>query len=56
MQSAPKAGNEKVEKYKRRLRKTAMATSKRTIRRALASMPKRIAAVVEAKGNHISID
>ena len=56
MQSAPKAGNEKVEEYKRRLRKTAMATSKRTIRRALASMPKRIAAVVEAKGNHISID
>ena len=52
----PKNKKESVQEYKKRLRKVAMSTSKVLIRKALANMKKRIAAVYAEKGQHIKID
>ena len=52
----PKTKKESIQEYKVRLRKVAMSTSKVLIRRALANIRKRIAAVYKEKGRHIDID
>ena len=54
--SDPKNKKESVLEYKKRLRKVAMSTSKVLIRKALANMKRRIAAVYAKKGQHIKID
>jgi hypothetical protein len=52
----PKTKKESVVEYKARLRKVAMSTSRVLIRKTLNNMHKRIAAIYEAKGQHIDID
>jgi len=52
----PKTKKESVKTYKVRLRKVAMSTSKVLIRKALATMHKRIAAIYKAKGQNIEMD
>ena len=52
----PKNKKENAQEYKKRLRKVAMSTSKVLIRKALANMKERIAAVYAEKGQHIKID
>ena len=52
----PKTKKESVKTYKVRLRKVAMSTSRVLIRKALATMHKRIAAIYKAKGQNIEMD
>jgi len=54
--SAPKNKKESVEQFKKRLRKTAMSTSKVFLRKAVAHMTPRIKAIYDAEGDHIKID
>ena len=54
--SAPKAAKESLDKYKARLRKTAMATSKHLIAKAVRSIKKRAKAIYDAKGGDIDFD
>ena len=54
--SAPKNAKESLAKYKARLRKTAMATSKHLVRKALLNMKPRVQAIYEAKGRDIDMD
>ena len=54
--SAPKNQKESLEKYKKRLRRTAMSTSKVLLRKALGSIKKRVQAIYDAEGGHIAID
>ena len=48
--------NESVEEFKARLRRTAMAIPSRVIRKIIATIPKRAAAIVKAKGKDIPRD
>ena len=54
--SAPKARKETLEEFKTRLRKTAMGTSKKFLGKAIGSIKKRMSAIFEADGKHISMD
>ena len=54
--SAPKNAKESLAKYKARLRKTATATSKHLVRKALLNMKPRVQAIYEAKGRDIDMD
>ena len=53
--SAPK-GKETKAAFKQRLRRAAMATSTRTVRRALLSIKKRAQAIFDADGGDIDFD
>jgi len=53
--SAP-LGKETVKRFKKRLRLTALRTPKKTVRKAVASMPRKIAQVAAAKGGNIKSD
>ena len=55
-ESAPKSRKEALDEFKMRLRKTAFATSRVLIAKAVGAMKKRIAAVYAAKGGHITMD
>ena len=54
--SAPKSKRESIDEFKRRLRKTAFATSRAKVAKAVGHLKKRIAAVYKAKGGHIDLD
>ena len=45
-----------MEEFKTRLRKTAMGTSKKFLGKAIGSIKKRMSAIFEADGRHISMD
>ena len=49
-------GYESKDKYKARLRKTALKTSRLTVRKAVASIKKRAKAIVQKKGENIPGD
>ena len=53
--SAPKSKKVTVHDFKRRLRKTALATPAALVKKAVGSIKTRIAAVYAAKGGHIKI-
>ena len=53
--SAPR-GKESKDNFKKRLRRTALATPPGRVRAALENMKKRAAAVYEAKGGDIALD
>ena len=54
--SAPKSRCETVDQFKQRLRRTAMSTSRVLIRKAIASIKKRAAAIYAAQGDNITMD
>ena len=54
--SDPKKGKESVDKYKARLRNTAMSTSRPFLRKAIASIKERAQAIYDAGGENIDLD